>query len=120
MTVEKNGFSFVGVNERTHLVSGTPANVTYYGYQNGAFVQVGDNKGAWINPFRAYLKTASTNAARINVSFDGENGKTGIHYVTPAVEPTREQPVYNLSGQRVQTPSKKGIYIKGGKKFVIK
>lgn len=120
VTVEKNGFSFVGVNERTHLVSGDPANVTYYGYKDGAFVQVGTGKGAWINPFRAYLKTASTNAARINVSFDGENGKTGIHYVTPAVEPTREQPIYNLSGQRVQTPSKKGIYIKGGNKFVIK
>lgn len=118
VTVEKNGFSFVGVNERTHLVSGDPANVTYYGYKDGAFVQVGTGNGVWINPFRAYLMTPAQSGARINVLLDGE--MTGIKYVVPVVEPKGEQPVYNLSGQRVQTPSKKGIYIKGGKKFVIK
>ena len=126
LTVTKNGFSFVGVNERTRLVSGkdeagNPANVTYYGYKDGTFVRVGEGNGANINPFRAYLKTASTNAARIAVLFDGEySGETGIQVVKPAVEPKGEQRIYNLSGQRVQTPSKKGIYIKGGKKFVIK
>ena len=126
--VEKDGFSFIGVNERTHLVSGVdesgnPANVTYYGYRlsDHSFVKVGTGDGAWINPFRAYIKTTSLNAgARINVLFDGEGGETGIQVMKPAVETKGEQPIYNLSGQRVKTPNKKGIYIIGGKKFIVK
>lgn len=117
LTVSVDGISFVGVSERTNLKS-VENSVTYYGYQKGAFVQVGTGNGVWINPFRAYLMTPAQSGARINVLLDGE--MTGIKYVVPVVEPKGEQPVYNLSGQRVQTPSKKGIYIKGGKKFVIK
>lgn len=126
--VEKDGFSFIGVNERTHLVSGVdesgnPANVTYYGYRlsDHSFVKVGTGDGAWINPFRAYIKTVSSNAgARINVLFDGEGGETGIQVMKSAVETKGEQPIYNLSGQRVKTPNKKGIYIISGKKFIVK
>ena len=117
MTVTKDGISFVGVNERTNLKS-VENSVTYYGYQGNEFVQVGTGNGAWINPFRAYLMTTSAMPARINVLLDGE--RTGIQYVKPAVEPKGEQPIYNLSGQRVQTPSMKGIYIKGGKKYIVK
>ena len=132
-----NGISFNGVNERTHLVSGkdesgNSANVIYYGYRNSdhSFVKVGTGEGqngggAWINPFRAYIKTVSSNTgsntnARLNVLFDGEGGETGIQVVKPAVEPKGEQPIYNLSGQRVMTPNKKGIYVIGGKKYIVK
>ena len=115
-----NGISFVGVNERTNLKS-VENGITYYGYKDNEFVKVGSVNGAWINPFRAYIKTAaSTMPARINVLFDGEGGETGIQVVKPAVEPKGEQPIYNLSGQRVQTPSMKGIYVKGGKKYIVK
>ena len=119
LTVTEGGISFVGVNERTNLKS-VNNGVTYYGYKGNAFVKVGSGNGAWINPFRAYLKTATTSSARINVLFDGEGGETGIQVVKPAVEPKGEQPIYNLSGQRVQTPSMKGIYVKGGKKYIVK
>lgn len=120
LTVTEGGISFVGVNERTNLKS-VNNGVTYYGYKDNEFVKVGSENGAWINPFRAYIKTAaSTMPARINVLFDGEGGETGIQVVKPAVEPKGEQPIYNLSGQRVQTPSMKGIYVKGGKKYIVK
>ena len=117
LTVTEGVISFVGVSERTNLKS-VENSVTYYGYQGNEFVQVGTDKGAWINPFRAYIKASSNAGARINVLLDGE--RTGIQYVTPAVGPKGEQPIYNLSGQRVQTPSMKGIYIKGGKKYIVK
>ena len=51
---------------------------------------------------------------------DEEGGMTGIQDVTPAVEPVRQQPIFNLSGQRVLTPNKKGLYIIGGKKYFVK
>ena len=127
VTVSTNDISFVGVNEKTHLVSGKDlsgynAAVTYYGYKDGAFVQAGTTGGAYINPFRAYLMTPispqTTSNVRIKVLFDGEIGETGIQVVKPEVKSMKEQPIYNMSGQRVKTPSKKGIYIIGGKKIV--
>lgn len=121
VTVPSNdNISFIGVNTRKPLKS--DATVTYYGYKNGTFLRVGTGGGANINPFRAYLQiTGSQSLSRIGVLFDGEySGETGIRVVKPAVEPKGEQRIYNLSGQRVKTPSQKGIYIKGGKKFVIK
>lgn len=116
----KDGVSFVGVNARTHLKS--DATVTYYGYKNGTFVKVGTENGANVNPFRAYLQIPGVQSlSRIGVLFDGEYSvETGIQVVKPAAELRAEQPIYNLSGQRVKTPNQKGIYIKGGKKFVIK
>ena len=117
-----DGISFIGVNERMNIKSDD--NYICFGYRHSdhAFVKIGKDKGANINPFRAYLKVpASKSAARINVLFDGENGgETGIRVVKPQVKPTSQQPIYNMSGQRVKTPAKKGIYIIGGKKFVIK
>ena len=119
ITVSRDDISFIGANTRTHLKSDD--GVTYYGYKNGEFVMVGTENGANVNPFRAYLQILGSQAARINVSFDGESsGETGIKVVNPDVKPMKEQPVYNMSGQRVKTPAQKGIYIVGGKKFIVK
>ena len=122
-TVVEDGISFIGVNARQHLVS-VNNGVTYYGYGQSegspAFVKVGTSNGAYINPFRAYLMTSTPlQSARMNVVFDGDD-VTGIQQVTPTIEPMGQQPIYSLSGQRVETPLKKGIYIRGGKKFIVK
>jgi hypothetical protein len=116
VTVPTNDISFIGVNEKTPLKS--DGNTTYYGYKNGVFVMAGTGTGANINPFRAYLMTSTTSPARISVSFDGS--ETGIQVVTPDVEPMKQQSIYNLSGQRVYTPNKKGIYIVGDRKYIVK
>ena len=47
----------------------------------------------------------------------GKPALTAIQSVVRASEP--DNAIYNLSGQRVVNP-RKGIYIKNGKKFVIK
>ena len=121
-TVTKDGIRFIGVNERTHLVS-VENGVTYYGYRqsDATFVKVGTTNGANINPFRAYLQTSTPLSARMAVDFDDEEGSpTGIQDVKPASEPVGQQPIYNLAGQRVMTPNKKGLYIIGGKKYYVK
>jgi hypothetical protein len=120
LTETKDGVSFVGVNTRKHLQSSST--VTYYGYKDGTFVRVGTGNGANINPFRAYLQIpGSQSLSRIGILFDGEySGETGIQVVKSAAEPKGEQPIYNLSGQRVKTPNQKGIYIKGGKMYIVK
>jgi alpha-amylase len=119
-TVTVGGISFKGVNERINLVS-TENSTTYYGYSqsDGVFVKVGTTNGANINPFRAYLQTSTPLAARMSVSFDDDD-ILGVQDVTPAVEPLMRQPIYNMGGQRVRTPNKKGLYIIGGKKYLVK
>lgn len=64
---------------------------------------------------RAYLQT-TTNAARLNISFDDDDQTTGIARVEETVA---NDAVYTLSGVRVEKPTK-GLYIKNGKKVVIK
>lgn len=64
---------------------------------------------------RAYLQT-TTNAARLNISFDDDDQTTGIARVE---ETLANDAVYTLSGVRVEKPTK-GLYIKNGKKVVIK
>jgi hypothetical protein len=119
-TVTVDGISFKGVNERINLKS-TEGGTTYYGYSqsDGVFVKVGTTNGANINPFRAYLQTSTPLAARMSVLFDDDD-ILGVQDVTPAVEPLMRQPIYNMGGQRVRTPNKKGLYIIGGKKYLVK
>ena len=51
--------------------------------------------------------------------FDGEDdGTTGISRV--AAEAAGNDAWYNLSGQRISAPTKKGLYIKNGKKVIVK
>lgn len=64
---------------------------------------------------RAYLQT-TTNAARLNISFDDDDQTTGIARVEETVA---NDAVYTLSGVRVAKPTK-GLYIMNGKKVVVK
>lgn len=64
------------------------------------------------------VRDFGTNSANMMVTFDGEPGTDGIKLViTPAVE--ENSAVYNLQGVEVTNPTK-GVYIKNGKKFVVK
>ena len=57
----------------------------------------------------------------VNYAFDFENYVTGIHSV-PAATPQNARPntVYDLSGRRLNGNPSKGIYIRGGKKYIVK
>lgn len=75
--------------------------------------------------FRAYFDLDAAGAeyddaevaARITMAFD-EGETTGIRNLTPALS-KGEGVYYNLKGQQVAAPSK-GLYIKDGKKMVVK
>ena len=60
----------------------------------------------------------TTFTQRIGVAVTGEtNGILSISSDNVAAQPTA---VYDLQGRRVEQPTQKGIYIRGGKKFVVK
>lgn len=67
---------------------------------------------------KAYLKIAKNNARALRVVF--EDDITGINNVEVKKPVTiNDDVIYNLNGQVVTNPSK-GIYIKNGKKFIVK
>lgn len=63
----------------------------------------------------AGLVSATTQAVRLN--FGGE--ATGINGILNGTDATLA-PVYDLSGRRVLSPVKGGVYIQSGRKFIVK
>ena len=61
----------------------------------------------------AYLHVATTSEARLQIVFDGATAISEVKSIG------KGEAIYNLSGQRVNSP-KKGLYIIGGKKAVLK
>ena len=72
-----------------------------------------NSKKATLLAFRAYFDFKDeADMARIGMIFDEETGIDNVTYQS-------DGEFYNLRGQRIETPSK-GIYIKDGKKVVVK
>jgi hypothetical protein len=81
--------------------------------------------GQYVATNRAYLHIATSLApdtegdgARMMMVFTDDEETTGIESLTPALSKGKGV-FYNLNGQRMNTP-KKGLYIKGGKKVVVR
>ena len=68
---------------------------------------------------RAYLVVASGPATARGFLGFGDDNTTGIS-LPEAVVIGNDAPVYDLSGRRVTGQPQKGIYVKNGKKFLIK
>lgn len=77
------------------------------------FYKVADGSTITAKPFRAYL-TAQTYSSRINIIYDEANGISTVE-----AQPADAEAIYSLNGVRVNQPVK-GIYVKNGKKFVVK
>jgi len=91
----------------------------YLSGKDGTFVSV--NGSANIGKNKAYLQLPTSvfgGTRSIGISYDDEDGTTGIRNLTPALS-EGEGVYYNLQGQRVAKPGK-GLYIRNGKVVVIK
>jgi hypothetical protein len=75
------------------------------------------NSDVTIKGTRAYLKAKNDNPEARIAGFVVNDEVTAIEGLT--VENSNNAALYNLNGQRISTP-KKGLYIREGKKFVVK
>ena len=69
---------------------------------------------------KAYYEYKGTTSAKSLVfRFDDDNISTGIS-LPETIETTGDAVIYDLSGRRVAGTAKKGVYIRDGKKFIVK
>ena len=93
-----------------------------YVLQNGTeglgFYQVQNENTVRITSFRAYLtvQSGSSAARRLTITFD-DNNTTGIKNISE--QTNNDDAIYTLNGTRVDYPVK-GLYIKNGKKYIVK
>lgn len=109
-----NTATMVGTLRRTTLRSDSEA--TLYAYNNGEFVKISSTADAYLPAFRAYISVPASTAAKLAIRLDDKT--TGISMGT--AESEADAPVYTVDGLQVTNPVSKGVYIKNGKKFVVK
>ena len=66
-----------------------------------------------------YVYNGSTSAKSLVFRFDDDNISTGIS-LPETIETTGDAVIYDLSGRRVAGTAKKGVYIRNGKKYIVK
>ena len=116
---QSTGVTFSPVTMRGNYKANFPMN-GYYGVadQNGVQRIQRGGANATLGPCRAYFIANNASANGMLISFDGQT--TGITSAELNAQGAAEDaPIYNLQGVRV-SHLQKGVYIKGGKKFVVK
>ena len=66
-----------------------------------------------------YVYNGSTSAKSLVFRFDDDNISTGIS-LPETIETSGDAVIYDLSGRRVAGTAKKGVYIRNGKKYIVK
>ena len=114
--------TFVPVLEKKDF-TGEDKTVLYLGGENTLYYP---SQEMTIKGFRAYFQlnnglTAGdlpSNARAFVLNIDGE--QTGIRSLTPDPSRMGEGSIYSLDGRKMQNVTRKGIYIRNGRKVVIK
>ena len=88
---------------------------TYTEGKSVAFYKVDPQTGARLSSNSAYIKRSGSSNARLAMFFDET---TGIQSLITFDE--EDEVWYTLSGVRIEAPGKAGIYIRNGKKVVVK
>ena len=107
------------------VLNETDGEYTNYYLSNGTsgvgFYKV--NGSVDIKANRAYLPllkgTTKANTRFIGIGFEDEDGTTGIEVQSSIFNLQSKDVYYNLQGQRVDNPAK-GIYIRNGKKVIVR
>lgn len=123
-----NKFDFVG----TYATTSMPVNSHFLGSNDGKLYYITADKE--ISGLKAFLKPADNNSgAKLSIAFDStdndqDNNTTGIEAIKDytdqdAANSSANKGIYNINGQFMGTNPAilpQGIYVKNGKKFIVK
>lgn len=110
--------AFRGIYNPTDITVGLPANTFAAGIVDNVVMKAAEDSK--MNGFRAFFIIPAGNGSQSSYMLSIDGTATSINAINGA-EAVVDAPVYNIQGQRVDgnnlTP---GIYVKAGKKFVVK
>ena len=122
-----NLFDFVGTYAPTIM----PANSHFLGSNDGKLYYITADKK--ISGLKAFFQPVSTSNAKLSIAFDStdndfDNNTTGIEAIKDyteqdAANSSANKGIYNINGQFMGTNPAilpQGIYVKNGKKFIVK
>lgn len=120
-------FDFVG----TYATTSMPVNSHFLGSNDGKLYYITANKE--ISGLKAFFQPVSTSNAKLSIAFDStdndfDNNTTGIEAIKDymdqdAANSSANKGIYNINGQFMGTNPAilpQGIYVKNGKKFIVK
>lgn len=120
-------FDFVG----TYVSTTMPVNSHFLGSNDGKLYYITANKE--ISGLKAFFQPVSTSNAKLSIAFDStdndfDNNTTGIEAIKDymdqdAANSSANKGIYNINGQFMGTNPAilpQGIYVKNGKKFIVK
>lgn len=120
-------FDFVG----TYAPTTMPANSHFLGSNDGKLYYITANKE--ISGLKAFFQPVSTSNAKLSIAFDStdndfDNNTTGIEAIKDYMDQdtansSANKGIYNINGQFMGTNPAilpQGIYVKDGKKFIVK
>ncbi len=116
--------SFIGTYDKVTFTD-EDKSILFMGEENTLHYPDGTGSGVTIGACRAYFKIGEDGAgARLLTGFKlnfGEGEAQGIESLTvgAGTVPAREGSIYTLSGVKVDKPTRKGLYIKNGRKIVV-
>ena len=110
--VEVKDPSEVGTNLLQYATEDVTTDGTLYILYNGEYVKATGT----IPQGKCYLKPIKPSGSR-RLAIGHNNGTTGISNFDAETETDRW---YDLNGQRISKPQKKGVYINNGRKIVVK
>lgn len=98
-----------------------PSTDSYYALAtlNGKTALYKIQSGITIPLYKAYLSVASQQAPAAIFFGDIDGGTTGLNEISVNAD-SQHEAVYDLQGRRMKGNLAKGIYIKNGKKFIVK
>ena len=125
------GSSFITYNPDIEVkITGNYAKITDLDNTNNFIFSTSGSmsKATSVSPYRLYVtkndEHSDAKITDIQFSFEEDETVTGIEDLKIANEesPVDESPIYNLKGQRVNRANaqQKGVYIKNGKKVIVK
>lgn len=122
-----NLFDFVG----TYAPTTMPVNSHFLGSNDGKLYYITADKE--ISGLKAFFQPVSTSNAKLSIAFDStdndfDNNTTGIEAIKDymdqdAANSSANKGIYNINGQFMGTNPAilpQGIYVKNGKKFIVK
>ena len=118
---DKGGNKFIGTYKNTTLTATTGKEYQYM--SGGTFYDLKAGATTTLKPLRAYLDLSGSTSPAPIIYIEEPNGNTtAINTVTGATSVLKaEGSWYTINGVKLQgMPTQKGIYIKNGKKVVIK